>query len=856
MKKLLILAIILSLGCIGAVPSRQNTYVDGEIIEPSDVTANEDAIFDYLFDGVSVYEAGSIDISTDTDLTASSGVTLTGSALTNDLGTSIDIATETNLTASTNITLTTNDLAVDDAFLINDGDDTTTGAIYLESVYATGNVSGVVVYASGTVTGTVVDAQYLEYGGGTDITIRDNLVVNGTITENGNSLPDGSGTASYVTKWSDSNTLTDSVMYDDGTNVGIGTTAPTALLHVAGDANFVGTATATAFSGNLTGAVTGNADTCTTASEGDAAVDFFGAGVTSVTDATTCTDIEGTGLSIGGTTLNWAAASTDLSDTANIAYLNAANAFTNVGVNTFVGNVGIGTTTPTAALDIVGEAIINDDYSLNLGTGSPSNILWETADANANVLAIILPESGAVDVPVLVIGDATIKGTDLGDYDGENVPTLALYSDGGGSRMTLRHDGSDARWYSSAGDLILHPVGDDVVPNADNDVDLGTSSLRWKSLNLSSDAYIGGNVGIGVTAPLASLDVHNPTDSAVTIRMSNVGATGAGLYAYSATPTLVFSLTRNDLITGIADVGIGSYRGIGFQGGISTTPTTYDVYFAPDGNVGIGNTAPQALFHAGTAPSSGLFVKRSGNVGIGTTAPIVKLEVLQTANTEGIRVHSPDTATAGDYIEMYHNQTDGYVKSGAGQLRLSSTGTGIEFLDGETAGFRIKPFSGSNEILFLCYDSTGNQIVISTFTNRNDNSDHTPPTNPTLFIQSALSSTISNNQWGSLAHNQENFVISTGVNVGTGTSAATIDNALVIAPRGTEAMRVAGSGNVGIGNTAPLAKLHIMDSMIIPSGTAPTPAQTGGLFLDTDAGANGSLVIYSNSAWRVVQELP
>jgi len=57
----------------------------------------------------------------------------------------------------------------------------------------------------------------------------------------------------------------------------------------------------------IVGDITGNAATCTTASAGDAAVDFFGAGVDAVTDATTCTDIEGTGLSIATSTLNWSA---------------------------------------------------------------------------------------------------------------------------------------------------------------------------------------------------------------------------------------------------------------------------------------------------------------------------------------------------------------------------------------------------------------------------------------------------------------------------------------------------------------------------------------------------------------------
>jgi len=45
---------------------------------------------------------------------------------------------------------------------------------------------------------------------------------------------DGSGTASYIPKWSDSDTLTDSGIYDSGTNIGIGTATPSARLQVIG----------------------------------------------------------------------------------------------------------------------------------------------------------------------------------------------------------------------------------------------------------------------------------------------------------------------------------------------------------------------------------------------------------------------------------------------------------------------------------------------------------------------------------------------------------------------------------------------------------------------------------------------
>ena len=43
---------------------------------------------------------------------------------------------------------------------------------------------------------------------------------------------DGTGTANYLSKWLDANTITNSLVYDNGTNVGIGTTSPQTPLHV------------------------------------------------------------------------------------------------------------------------------------------------------------------------------------------------------------------------------------------------------------------------------------------------------------------------------------------------------------------------------------------------------------------------------------------------------------------------------------------------------------------------------------------------------------------------------------------------------------------------------------------------
>ena len=55
--------------------------------------------------------------------------------------TTVDISANTNLTAGTNITLTGDDLSVDDAFLINSGDDTTTGKITAQGGFDAGDVN-------------------------------------------------------------------------------------------------------------------------------------------------------------------------------------------------------------------------------------------------------------------------------------------------------------------------------------------------------------------------------------------------------------------------------------------------------------------------------------------------------------------------------------------------------------------------------------------------------------------------------------------------------------------------------------------------------------------------------------------
>lgn len=70
-----------------------------------------------------------------------------------------------------------------------------------------------------------------------------------------------------------------------------------------------------------------------------------------------------------------------------------------------------------------------DDVALTLGTGGTASLLWETADANANAFVLSLPTGGAVDVPVLIIGQG-VTDVDLGLYNGVVAPRIALFGIG------------------------------------------------------------------------------------------------------------------------------------------------------------------------------------------------------------------------------------------------------------------------------------------------------------------------------------------------------------------------------------------------------------------------------------------
>jgi len=72
----------------------------------------------------------------------------------------------------------------------------------------------------------------------------------------------------------------------------------------------------------------------------------------------------------------------------------------------------------------LGEVVLGDDAPITFG--GVAKLLWETADANANALILALPDGGATDVSVFVIGDQSILNVDLGWFNNVAMPRLAI----------------------------------------------------------------------------------------------------------------------------------------------------------------------------------------------------------------------------------------------------------------------------------------------------------------------------------------------------------------------------------------------------------------------------------------------
>jgi hypothetical protein len=217
-------------------------------------------------------------------------------------------------------------------------------------------------FSSGNVgIGTTTPAYKLDVSG--------DIRATGTIYgASGTQVPVGTGTENYLSKWSASGTLGDSVLYDDGTNVGIGTTGPAEKLAVDSGNILLNNTYGLRIkntSGSPVSVITYNGSNETVLGgnseinlKGSITLQPPGAGDTVINiDSDTDLKVGSNNLWVVGSSGNVGIGNTSpgsLLDVNGTAQLRGASGGTGLYVNSS-SNVGIGTTGPGQKLDIQGN---------------------------------------------------------------------------------------------------------------------------------------------------------------------------------------------------------------------------------------------------------------------------------------------------------------------------------------------------------------------------------------------------------------------------------------------------------------------------------------------------------------------
>jgi hypothetical protein len=529
---------------------------------------------------------------------------------------------------------------------------------------------------------------------------------------------------------------------------------------------------------------------------------------------------------------------------------------TRLWIASSTGNIGIGTTSPTATLEVNGNVkavsftgsfsgsithavsasyAVTASYALNAAdsvwTGSGANIYYNLGNVGIGTT------SPSYKLDVNGIGNFS---NGFSDPSSETGYRLKFYDNGGiyndaGIGLDGSGGGSEIMWFNALEGFYWG---------------VGTGGTKMK-LNNS------GNLGIGTTSPSQILETYKSTNGDVAIQVTNPNAGASATAQFFAsngtTQTQFFHTGTSYNGTGIlaSSAGLGGIYNNTAQGIAllassaagpirfgTTTSNTERMRIASDGNVGIGTTSPLYLLDLGTAGSgnqlrarriyasgtgtdsgftfdstliyqeaSGTFnitnpgsypnvaftINNSGNVGIGTTSPTQKLAVAGTT----------------DIISYTNGTTTGYLFSDNNGIGLfngaTASGTGIYARTSNILDLYI------NNSIAARINSSGN-VGIGT-------------TNPTGRLEVFTSSDnqlrldasgtysamyLTQNQAvkGAVWMNHGSLGMFVGTTVSNGFLALGSDNS-------TEKVRITAAGNVGIGTNNPSQKLDVAGAISV-----------------------------------------
>ena len=491
------------------------------------------------------------------------------------------------------------------------------------------------------------------------------------------------------------------------------------------------------------------------------------------------------------------------------------------------GKVGIGTTTPSRTLHVYDSA----GPTIKFERGTASNLEFTFGSTNASI-------ASAGEIQFRANGGTTNKFIINNSQIQSNAKFLVNTNSGidvhAGDSGNILLSGNSSATGTPDQFFLKHNLGN---------VELGNSRGH---LNITS-----GNVGIGTANPSAlHSDARNLVvgsgsgNQGITIyggssHSSNLyfadGTTGdqayRGYVVYSHSSEKLFlgagGGTHLTLTNG-SNVGIGTsnpsvkldvynssgWGGIdidGTSGGelrLQKAGTTYlDIYASDAGSTGSVIKAQSSLqlsSNNGTAATHSIYLNSAGNVGIGTTGPTSKLQISTPAiGLDGMAITTLTTTLATTAIGAKLSFTGGSNTNNniLGGVSMGNTGeefAGMYAMDGGSGGAtHLGLFAGTSSAITegIRILSDGKVGIGTTAPNRN----------LSIVGQIGIDNSASSPSAGMLIapDGTSNKIYSrTANNVA---SAHPLD----FYAGGTHTVRIASSGNVGIGTTGPTSKLHV-----------------------------------------------